>query len=169
MEKKKRSRSSKLPEGNADSSSIESRLRRMEALLRSSTTASNLPTQSAPPQSADELASPSSMISEQATVNRSLSDRFSNLIIGDRGQHVYIGSSSGFSLLSPRGLAWVERKTGSSNLAASFNLNMRQPGVSDLNPNTWNLAGAHSQRMLPSKQEATKIVEGEHHLWLLSP
>ncbi|KAL3418749.1 fungal specific transcription factor domain-containing protein [Phlyctema vagabunda] len=45
-----------------------------------------------------------------------LSDRLSMIMINDKGSSQYIGSSSGFSLFSPRGLQWIWEKTGTSNL-----------------------------------------------------
>ncbi|RDW70180.1 hypothetical protein BP5796_08577 [Coleophoma crateriformis] len=60
-----------------------------------------------------------------------LSDSLSMMIINDRGASQFVGSSSGFSLFSPRGLQWIAEKTGTTNLDKL----LKQ--VLQLDPGTW--------------------------------
>ncbi|KAI1608631.1 fungal-specific transcription factor domain-containing protein [Exophiala viscosa] len=81
----------------------------MEALLESSVTAKSTPTQGhVEPDTA------------QKTPPAPLEKEVSNLVINDAGEQKFIGSSSGLSLFSPRGLAWIQRKLGSDKMVAIF-------------------------------------------------
>ena len=69
------------------------------------------------------------------------------------------GPSSGFSLLSPRGLAWLERKTGSEKMRAALQ-NLRPPGnalsasmLAQMRP-----AENSTAQPLPTKETAVQLV-----------
>ncbi|KAK5031252.1 hypothetical protein LTS07_004987 [Exophiala sideris] len=81
----------------------------MEALLESSVTAKSTP----PPNHVEPEPA-------QKSPPASLEKEVSNLVINDAGEQKFIGSSSGLSLFSPRGLAWVQRKLGSDKMVAIF-------------------------------------------------
>lgn len=44
-----------------------------------------------------------------------LSDMMCSLVTNNQGESKYIGSSSGFSIFSPKGIAWVSEKTGDTS------------------------------------------------------
>ncbi|KAL1865089.1 hypothetical protein Plec18167_009558 [Paecilomyces lecythidis] len=68
-------------------------------------------TQSSPRNS---VASPSSQ-KESETEVEALSDMMCSLVTNNCGETRYIGSSSGFSIFSPKGIQWVNEKTGDSS------------------------------------------------------
>ncbi|KIX06854.1 uncharacterized protein Z518_04830 [Rhinocladiella mackenziei CBS 650.93] len=82
----------------------------MEALLQSS----SVPPPRAP---ADVKGSPRQESVDARSASPSVIEKeLANLVINETGEQKYIGPSSGFSILSPRGLAWIERKTGSMRM-----------------------------------------------------
>ncbi|KAF3931065.1 hypothetical protein ABW20_dc0105451 [Dactylellina cionopaga] len=50
--------------------------------------------------------------SKEEEESESLSDKMSSLVTNARGETRFIGSSSGFSIFSPKGIQWVNSKTG---------------------------------------------------------
>ncbi|OQU95135.1 Fungal specific transcription factor domain-containing protein [Cladophialophora immunda] len=85
--------------------SIESRIERMEALLSGFTETPSIVEEPRVPEPRD---SPPSIEKD-----------LSNLIISDSGEQKYVGPSD-FSLFSPRGLAWIQRKTGTTRVTVMF-------------------------------------------------
>ncbi|KAJ9252260.1 transcriptional regulator family: Fungal Specific TF [Paecilomyces variotii] len=62
----------------------------------------------------NSVASPSSQ-KESETEVEALSDMMCSLVTNNCGETRYIGSSSGFSIFSPKGIQWVNEKTGDSS------------------------------------------------------
>ncbi|KIY02599.1 uncharacterized protein Z520_01064 [Fonsecaea multimorphosa CBS 102226] len=55
-------------------------------------------------------------VAEPEDTSHSIEKELANLIISDSGEQKYVGPSD-FSVFSPRGLAWIQRKTGSNRVA----------------------------------------------------
>jgi hypothetical protein len=144
----------------------------MEALLQSSGISINSPQEEA-------KKSPSESIDGQRAVTSN--NELANLMISDAGEQKYIGmkderlamgnmymadfntgASSGFSLLSPRGLAWVQRKTGSDRLGGILQ-KLKSPG--QLWPKyglgRWLPGAGLTKHLLPSEEVARQLVMRE--------
>ncbi|GAM84826.1 hypothetical protein ANO11243_028270 [Dothideomycetidae sp. 11243] len=70
------------------------------------------------PQSADH-ASPGSTSHTQGQSKEdveALADQMCSLVTNTQGESRYFGSSSGFSIFSPKGIEWIKEKTGESNI-----------------------------------------------------
>ncbi|GBF66751.1 fusaridione A cluster transcription factor [Trichophyton mentagrophytes] len=68
----------------------------------------------ASPRASSAAGSPDSQKESEAEVD-SLSDMMCSLVTNNCGETRYIGSSSGFSIFSPKGIQWVNEKTGDSS------------------------------------------------------
>lgn len=90
-----------------------------------------------------------------------LSDMLCSLVTNTRGESKFIGSSSGFSIFSPQGIAWVSEKTGD----ASFQEMIAQAKPDDGRLSDWrsnvfvDLFARRVYQPLPSKAEALSLLE----------
>ncbi|OAP58971.1 hypothetical protein AYL99_06268 [Fonsecaea erecta] len=126
--------------------SIESRIERMEALLSG-------------------FAEKQSTIDEPAQFKpletpetpHALEKELANLIISESGEQKYVGPSE-FSLFSPRGLAWIQRKTGSTRVAVMFE-HLRRFGPIWPSYRLGQLSeGGRAGCRLPTKEAAAQLV-----------
>ncbi|KAI9822020.1 MAG: hypothetical protein M1832_003192 [Thelocarpon impressellum] len=90
-----------------------------------------------------------------------LSDMMCSLVTNNCGETKYIGSSSGFSIFSPKGIQWVNEKTGDT----SFEEMISSASAED---NKWvhwkpdvfdNIFARHTYKPLPPKQEAVSLLK----------
>ncbi|KAI1813963.1 N-terminal binuclear Zn cluster-containing protein [Poronia punctata] len=90
-----------------------------------------------------------------------LSEMMCSLVTNQQGETRYIGSSSGFSIFSPKGIQWVNEKTGDS----SFERMISEVSVDDNKWNLWkpeifgDLFRRPIFRPLPSKAEALSLLK----------
>ncbi|KAH8596020.1 fungal-specific transcription factor domain-containing protein [Bisporella sp. PMI_857] len=98
--------------------SIENRIRQMESVIAAKLEG---------PGSLDPDAMEQGDFSKQVGI----SDNLSMVVVNEQGGSQFLGSSSGFSLFSPRGLQWISKKTGNQNLERLI-MQIRQ-----LDPGTW--------------------------------
>jgi hypothetical protein len=90
-----------------------------------------------------------------------LSDLMCSLVTNDQGETRYIGSSSGFSIFSPKGIQWVNEKTGDQ----SFQSMISQATVDDNKWIYWKpevFADIFERRIylqLPQKAEALSLLK----------
>lgn len=77
--------------------------------------------------------------------------------------HQYLGSSSGFSIFSPKGIQWVNEKTGDK----SFQQMIMEATSHDMKWSMWRqdvygpLFEQRGKNRLPSKEVASILVQGE--------
>jgi hypothetical protein len=150
---------------------MESRIRQMESVI-----ASKIST----PESSEDL--------DEGSISRQvgISDNLSMIVINEQGGSQFVGmittyswpsvhsesekspgSSSGFSLFSPRGLRWISEKTGNRNLERLVSQ------VIQLDPETWDQGcwnkfddfnwhpiPSEQLKPLPEKDLASEYVEG---------
>ncbi|WPG98486.1 Hypothetical protein R9X50_00127700 [Acrodontium crateriforme] len=90
-----------------------------------------------------------------------LADQMCSLITNNQGETRYIGSSSGFSIFSPKGIQWVNEKTGD----ASFQQMIASASIDDKNgwdhwkPEVFNdLFSRRIFKPLPSRQECFALL-----------
>ncbi|KAJ9638144.1 hypothetical protein H2204_004455 [Knufia peltigerae] len=120
----------------------------MEALLQSGlATKAGLPI-------ADQAADPT----PEATIT-ALEKDMSNLVLNDAGEQKYIGPSSGFSLFSPRSLAWMSHKLGSPRMLNLFTRLHRQGFIWPTARFEGKWDGQFRRSPLPSKQAAVYLVD----------
>lgn len=91
-----------------------------------------------------------------------LADQMCSLITNNYGETRYIGSSSGFSIFSPKGIQWVGEKTGDS----SFQQMIASASADDKNgwehwkPEVFNdLFSRHVFKQLPPRQECYALLK----------
>ncbi|KAF7927621.1 uncharacterized protein EAE98_006003 [Botrytis deweyae] len=90
-----------------------------------------------------------------------LSDMMCSLITNNCGETRYIGSSSGFSIFSPKGISWVNEKTGDS----SFQEMISSASVDDNKMMYWkpevfsDLFARPIWRQLPPKNECVSLLK----------
>ncbi|EXJ85192.1 hypothetical protein A1O3_05867 [Capronia epimyces CBS 606.96] len=85
--------------------------------------------------------------------------QLANLVINETGSEKYIGVASGLSILSPRGLAWIEKKTGSNRMRGVL-LKFQRNGIlwpSSRLGDQWNEVTSVKHN-LPSKEAAIHLV-----------
>lgn len=91
-----------------------------------------------------------------------LADQMCSLITNNCGETRYIGSSSGFSIFSPKGIQWVNDKTGDASfqhMIASATSDDRQ-GWDHWKPEVFNdLFGRQIYKPLPSRQECFALLK----------
>ncbi|EHY55478.1 ABC-transporter-regulating transcription factor [Exophiala dermatitidis] len=82
-----------------------------------------------------------------------------NLVINETGAQKYVGAASGLSVLSPRGLAWIEKKTGSSRMrSVLLRFQRAEPLWPSYNAGFhWN-AATTANHELPLKEAAIHLV-----------
>ncbi|KAF3064063.1 hypothetical protein GL218_02527 [Daldinia childiae] len=91
----------------------------------------------------------------------SLSEMMCSLVTNQSGETRYIGSSSGFSIFSPKGIQWVNEKTGDR----SFQQMISEVSIDDHKWNHWkpeifsDLFHRHIYRQLPPKPEALSLLK----------
>ncbi|KAI9889274.1 MAG: hypothetical protein M1814_005649 [Vezdaea aestivalis] len=89
-----------------------------------------------------------------------LSDMMCSLVTNNCGETRYLGSSSGFSIFSPKGIQWVNEKTGDS----SFQEMITQASVEDSRLSYWkpevfeDLFSHKKYKSLPPKAEAMSLL-----------
>src|SRR4051812_5607758 len=86
---------------------------------------------------------------------------------GQRRETMYIadfdtGASSGFSLLSPRGLAWVQQKTGTDRLGGILQ-KLKNPGPlwPKYSMGRWLPGAGLTKHLLPSEEVTRQLVMRE--------
>ncbi|KAF3921039.1 hypothetical protein AA313_de0202068 [Arthrobotrys entomopaga] len=86
----------------------------------------------------------------------SLSDKMSSLVTNARGETRFIGSSSGFSIFSPKGIQWVNSKTGDQAFQKMLvKLIQADTKFEHWRPDVWDAVFSTTTRNpLPSKEEA---------------
>jgi hypothetical protein len=90
-----------------------------------------------------------------------LADQMCSLVTNNAGETRYIGSSSGFSIFSPKGIQWVNEKTGDS----SFRDMITQAATDDRAWATWkpeifdDIFSRKIYRPLPPKPEALALLK----------
>ncbi|KAI9806273.1 MAG: hypothetical protein M1825_006388 [Sarcosagium campestre] len=90
-----------------------------------------------------------------------LSDMMCSLVTNNCGETRYIGSSSGFSIFSPKGIQWVNDKTGDS----SFQDMISSAAIEDNKWISWkteifgDLFYRHTYKPLPPKAEAISLLK----------
>ncbi|KAF4978656.1 hypothetical protein FZEAL_4999 [Fusarium zealandicum] len=90
-----------------------------------------------------------------------LSEMMCSLVTNNYGETRYIGSSSGFSIFSPKGISWVNSKTGDN----SFQRTISDVSVDDHKWTNWkpevfgDLFQRPIFRPLPTKQEALSLLQ----------
>ncbi|KAJ9139488.1 Fungal specific transcription factor domain-containing protein [Pleurostoma richardsiae] len=90
-----------------------------------------------------------------------LSEMMCSLVTNTSGETRYIGSSSGFSIFSPKGIQWVNEKTGDD----SFQRMISDVSLDDHKWNNWkpevfdDLFQRRVYRPLPSKAEALSLLK----------
>lgn len=76
------------------------------------------------PQSVDKdipsPTNPSQKESQRKEEVEALADQMCSLVTNNAGESSYIGSSSGFSIFSPKGIEWIREKTGENNIQATL-------------------------------------------------
>lgn len=113
------------------------------------------------PISRDSLASPAETSTEKGEPVEELSDMMCSLVTNNCGETRYIGSSSGFSIFSPKGIQWVNEKTGDS----SFQDMIASADANDVKWNFWkpevfnDLFEKRASIQLPPKQEALSLLK----------
>ena len=135
---------------------------------RSDETTSKHPTPQASvasPQSAHVASPPTASSNAQGKRNEkeveALADQMCSLVTNNIGETRYIGSSSGFSIFSPKGISWVGEKTGDN----SFQNMITQVAANDSQWNHWKpeIFGDIFQRRtyqpLPPKHEALSLLK----------
>ncbi|KAI0381794.1 N-terminal binuclear Zn cluster-containing protein [Hypomontagnella monticulosa] len=91
----------------------------------------------------------------------SLSEMMCSLVTNQSGETRYIGSSSGFSIFSPKGIQWVNEKTGDT----SFQQMISEVSIDDHKWNHWkpeifsDLFHRPVYRQLPPKPEALSLLK----------
>ncbi|KAI8964019.1 N-terminal binuclear Zn cluster-containing protein [Daldinia sp. FL1419] len=91
----------------------------------------------------------------------SLSEMMCSLVTNQSGETRYIGSSSGFSIFSPKGIQWVNEKTGDR----SFQQMISEVSIDDHKWNHWkpeifsDLFHRPIYRQLPPKPEALSLLK----------
>ncbi|KAG9245809.1 fungal-specific transcription factor domain-containing protein [Calycina marina] len=96
-------------------SSIENRIRQMESVIASKI----------------ERPAEENIASGDISKQVGISDNLSMVMVNDKGASQFFGSSSGFSIFSPRGLQWIYKKTHSKDLEDLIT------EVRRLDPETW--------------------------------
>jgi hypothetical protein len=72
------------------------------------------------------------------------------------------GASSGFALLSPRGLSWVQQKTGSTQFNEVLHKLRHQAQLwPQINASQWWPTSNFTRHLLPSKEVAARLVARE--------
>ncbi|EPS44284.1 hypothetical protein H072_1723 [Dactylellina haptotyla CBS 200.50] len=95
-------------------------------------------------------------VSKEEEESESLSDKMSSLLTNARGETRFIGSSSGFSIFSPKGIQWVNSKTGDKAFQKMLvKLIQTDTKFEHWRPDVWDAVfSTKAQNPLPSKAEA---------------
>ncbi|KAG8534206.1 uncharacterized protein KY384_001050 [Bacidia gigantensis] len=140
-----------------------------EAMDRSSKAGSHsrtLTSPQSPPQTENEettnvgAKSPEAACKEKEAEVEELSDMMCSLVTNNCGETRYIGSSSGFSIFSPKGIQWVNEKTGDT----SFQDMITSASVHDIKWTYWkpevfsDLFTRQTFQPLPPKDEANSLL-----------
>ncbi|KAI5792464.1 fungal-specific transcription factor domain-containing protein [Peziza echinospora] len=89
-----------------------------------------------------------------------LSDLMCSLVTNNCGETRFIGSSSGFSIFSPKGIQWVNEKTGDTSFQEMImNATSANRTRSTMSHPFANVLGTASRKPLPPKEPAKIIVE----------
>ncbi|KAI9824149.1 MAG: hypothetical protein M1826_007463 [Phylliscum demangeonii] len=108
----------------------------------------------------DTTATPAEAEKRDEEEVEALSDMMSTLVTNSSGETRYIGSSSGFSIFSPRGIQWVCEKTGDSSFQEMI-------GAAAMNDSKWmhwkpevfeDLFARRAFVPLPAKDEALSLL-----------
>ncbi|KAK6363371.1 hypothetical protein TWF730_000804 [Orbilia blumenaviensis] len=100
-------------------------------------------------------------ISREEEESESLSDKMSSLVTNARGETRFIGSSSGFSIFSPKGIQWVNSKTGDRAFQKMLvKLMQADHKFEHWRPDVWDAVfSTKCQNPLPSKEEAESYAQ----------
>ncbi|TGJ71367.1 hypothetical protein EYR41_003333 [Orbilia oligospora] len=100
-------------------------------------------------------------ISREEEESESLSDKMSSLVTNARGETRFIGSSSGFSIFSPKGIQWVNSKTGDRAFQKMLvKLMQADHKFEHWRPDVWDAVfSTKCQNPLPSKAEAESYAQ----------
>ncbi|KAK6509596.1 hypothetical protein TWF481_004332 [Arthrobotrys musiformis] len=100
-------------------------------------------------------------ISREEEESESLSDKMSSLVTNARGETRFIGSSSGFSIFSPKGIQWVNSKTGDRAFQKMLvKLMQADHKFEHWRPDVWDAVfSTQCQNPLPSKAEAESYAQ----------
>jgi len=90
-----------------------------------------------------------------------LADQMCSLITNNCGETRYIGSSSGFSIFSPKGIQWVNQKTGDASFQQMIaSATEEKQGWDHWKPEVFNdLFGRRVFKPLPSRQECFALLK----------
>lgn len=90
-----------------------------------------------------------------------LADQMCSLITNNQGETRYIGSSSGFSIFSPKGIQWVNDKTGDASFQTMIGAAAEDGNKFDhWKPEVFDdLFGRRIFKRLPSKQECYSLLK----------
>lgn len=91
----------------------------------------------------------------------SLADQMCSLITNNHGETRYIGSSSGFSIFSPKGIQWVNEKTGDNSFQHMIgHATSDKQGWDHWKPEVFNdLFGRRIFKQLPGRQECFALLK----------
>ncbi|RVD80599.1 uncharacterized protein DFL_008493 [Arthrobotrys flagrans] len=105
--------------------------------------------------------SPSDASCREEEESESLSDKMSSLVTNARGETRFIGSSSGFSIFSPKGIQWVNSKTGDRAFQKMLvKLMQADHKFEHWRPDVWDAVfSTKCQNPLPSKAEAESYAQ----------
>ncbi|EXJ85770.1 hypothetical protein A1O1_06138 [Capronia coronata CBS 617.96] len=97
-------------------------------------------------------------LNEETPESLPIEKELATLVINETGSQKYIGAASGMSILSPRGLAWVERKTGTSRMRGIMREFQRSGHLwpSSKSGHQWNDFSS-PRHNLPSKEAAIHL------------